>query len=74
MFHLYLPSNEDGTWTQVEGENSEEYKKLTSVFSTPRAAIDYIMDTFTTKKKNDIRNYGSYLTKDKILEFYDLMQ
>jgi hypothetical protein len=39
--------------------------------------VDYIMETFQTEtgglKHNDIAKYGSYRTKETILEFYDRM-
>jgi hypothetical protein len=39
--------------------------------------VDYIMETFQTEsgglKHNDIARYGSYRTKETILEFYDQM-
>lgn len=70
-FHLYLPVNKDGTWKRCERETDREYKNLVSAFPTPRATVDYIMDTFPITRSHDIREYGSYRTKELILEHYD---
>ena len=70
-FHLYLPANRDGTWKRCEKETDREYKDLVAAFPTPRAAVDYIMDTFPITKNHDISIYGSYRTKELILEQYD---
>jgi hypothetical protein len=47
---------------------------LKARFSKPRDAVDYIMDTFPIVKRKDEAAYGSYRTKEKILEIYDEMQ
>jgi hypothetical protein len=39
--------------------------------STPD--VDYIMDTFPIVKRKDQTKYGSYRTKEKILEIYEKM-
>jgi hypothetical protein len=47
------------------------------LYGIERDGVDYIMETFQTEsgglKHNDIAKYGSYKTKDTILEFYDRM-
>jgi hypothetical protein len=47
------------------------------LYGIERDDVDYIMETFQTEsgglKHNDIAKYGSYRTKDTILEFYDRM-
>jgi hypothetical protein len=47
------------------------------LYGIERDDLDYIMETFQTEtgglKNNDIAKYGSYRTKDAILEFYDRM-
>lgn len=73
FFHLYLPANPDGTWKQAEKETDAEYQALTAAFSTPRHAVDYIMDTFPIVKRKDEAAYGSYRTKERILAAYDAM-
>lgn len=65
FFHLYLGTDQD--W------KSTGTKELLSYFPTPRHAVDYIMDTFPIVKRKDEQQYGSYRTKDKILEIYDKM-
>ncbi len=39
-----------------------------------RGDVDYIMETFPIVKRKDIAKYGSYRTKETILEIYDAMQ
>lgn len=70
-FHLYLSANRDGTWKRCEKETDKEYKELVAAFPTPRVAVDYIMDTFPITKNHDISIYGSYRTKELILDRYD---
>ncbi len=43
------------------------------LYSLSRQDADYIMETFTKIRKNDIGKYGTYRTKDMILEMYDAM-
>jgi hypothetical protein len=47
------------------------------LYGIERDDVDYIMETFQTEtgglKHNDIAKYGSYRTKDAILEFYNQM-
>jgi hypothetical protein len=47
------------------------------LYGIERDDMDYIMETFQTEtgglKHNDIARYGSYRTKETILEFYDRM-
>ena len=70
-FHLYLPANQDRTWKRCEKETDEEYKNLITAFPTPRSAVEYIMDTFPITREHDTRMYGSYRTKELILQYYD---
>lgn len=64
FFHLYLGSADE--WRQQPAA-------LTDTFPTPRDAVAYIMDTFPIVKRKDETTYGSYRTKDTILEIYDAM-
>jgi len=64
-FHLYLGTPEE--W-QEKGT-----KELLDYFSTPRDAVDYIMETFPIVKRKDIQKYEEYRTKRVILEIYDEM-
>lgn len=65
-FHLYL-----GTEHKWKEKGSKELLKY---FPTPRAAVDYIMETFPIVKHKDEAKYdGKYRTKELILEIYDKM-
>lgn len=46
---------------------------LATYFPTPRHAVEYIMETFPIVKRKDLRDYGTYRTKRRILEIYDHM-
>lgn len=46
---------------------------LATYFPTPRHAVEYIMETFPIVKRKDLRDYGTYRTKLRILEIYDQM-
>ena len=81
FFHLYLPATNEGAWKPakvsegaVHDETPEQLAELTKHFPTPRDAVSYIMETFPIVKKRDEAEYGSYRTKDTILEIYDAMQ
>jgi hypothetical protein len=43
------------------------------LYGIERDDVDYIMETFPIVKRKDIAQYGSYRTKEIILEFYDRM-
>lgn len=73
FFHLYLPAEPDGRWRKAVNESETDYRELTAVFPTPRHAVDYIMETFPIKKKNDLKAFTSYRTKEVILHDYDAM-
>jgi hypothetical protein len=64
-FYLYLGTQEE--WKKTGS------KELLKYFSTPRHAVDYIMETFPIVKRKDEAKYGSYRTKELILEIYDKM-
>lgn len=65
FFHLYLGSEQE--------LKQEGLKELIEYFPTPRHAIEYIMETFPIVKRKDEQKYGTYRTKDTILEIYDEM-
>ena len=44
------------------------------LFGVGRAEVDHIMETFPIVKRKDEAAFGSYRTKDLILEVYDAMQ
>ena len=78
FFHLYLPSEADRQWKplgDVNGapreENSKRLADLMAHFSTPRDAVDYILDAFPIMKRKDEEKWGEYRTKRVILEVYD---
>jgi hypothetical protein len=81
FFHLYLPSDANGDWVparKADGcphdEMPEQLAELKKSFPTPRAAVDYVLDTFPIVKRKDEAAFGSYWTKEKILQIYDEMQ
>jgi len=65
FFHFYLGTEDE--W-QKNGT-----RELLGYFPTPRDAVAYIMETFPIVKRKDESKYGSYRTKDTILEIYDEM-
>jgi hypothetical protein len=74
FFHLYLPAEASGDWSPTERETPENRSRLKASFSTPRDAVDYIMDTFPiVKRKDEAKWNGEYRTKRVILEIYDAM-
>ena len=64
-FHLYL-----GTLSDWQTQGTPE---LLAYLPTPRHAVEYIMETFPIVKRKDLRDYGTYRTKLRILEIYDQM-
>jgi hypothetical protein len=64
-FHLYL-----GTLSDWQTQGTPE---LLAYLPTPRHAVEYIMETFPIVKRKDLRDYGEYRTKLRILEIYDQM-
>lgn len=55
-------------------ETPEQLAELKRSFQKPRDAVNYVMDTFPIVKRKDETAYGSYRTKETILEIYDEMQ
>ena len=81
FFHLYLPATLDGRWDPArrgagaqKTETAEELAALTAHFPTPRAAVEYVLETFPIVKSNDMRRYAEYRTKRVILDVYDALQ
>ena len=64
-FHLYLGTEQE--WKE-KGSN-----ELLEYFPIPRNAVEYIMETFPIVKRKDEAKFGSYRTKELILEIYDKM-
>jgi hypothetical protein len=62
FFHLYLGSDEE--WHR-------QPESLTKYFPASRDAVAYIMGTFPIVKRKDEEKFGTYRTKDTILEIYD---
>ena len=73
IFHLYLAAEGNGEWRTADGETPEHVGRLIASFPTPRDAGDYMMETFPIVKRKDEKKYGSYRTKETILEIYDEM-
>ena len=81
FFHLYLPPQEDGNWRPAgrsdvcpRDETPEQLMELKRCFSTPRAAVDYVMDTFPIVRRKDQKSHGEHRTRRIILEICDAMQ
>lgn len=64
LFHLYLGTPKE--WANGSTE-------LRHYFSTPRHAVDCILDTFPILRSKEEAKYGSYRTKETILSIYDEM-
>ena len=73
FFHFYLPAEANGNWRPAKCETEEHLAQLKVSFPTPRHAAVYIMDTFPIVRRKDEVKYGTYRTKDTILEIYDAM-
>lgn len=73
FFHLYMPATKNGEWQKCKKENAAQYRELSRLFSTPRDAVDYIMESFPIRKKKDLHKYGFYRTREQILKNYDMM-
>ena len=43
------------------------------LYGIEREDVDYIMETFPVVKKRDEQRYGTFRTKELILEIYDAM-
>ena len=43
------------------------------LYGIDRDDVDYIMETFPIVKRRDIQQYGTFRTKDLILQIYDAM-
>ncbi len=83
FFHLYLGTQAD--WVGMQDSEiaslpdsstsplTTHNSLLTQYLPTPRHAVDYIMETFPIVKRKDLRDYGTYRTKLRILELYDQM-
>ena len=63
-----------GIGSRPSRSTEEDLKRLKESFAKPRDAVDYIMDTFPIVKRKDEAAYGSYRTKEMILQIYDEMQ
>jgi hypothetical protein len=65
FFILYL-----GTPDEWEREATPELKAL---FPAPRDAVGYILDQFPIVRRKDEERYGTYRTREVLLEMYDAM-
>lgn len=80
FFHLYLPSEPDGSWRRATGdwavvnESPDEFAELKQLFPTPRDAVSYILDQFPIVRRKDEERFGEYRTRRVILEIYDAMR
>jgi hypothetical protein len=65
FFHLYFGT--PSKW----GSSGREVAEM---FSSPRDAVDYVLETFPIVKRRDEAEHGDYRTKLQVLEIYDAMQ
>ncbi|MFO0190653.1 MAG: Eco57I restriction-modification methylase domain-containing protein [Planctomycetia bacterium] len=65
FFHLYLGTPD--AWS------SNASDALKTALPTPRDAVSQIMETFPIVKKKDLESFGTFRTKDTILDIYDSM-
>ena len=73
-----MSADENGDWIRasraknhVRDETNDEFASLKNHFPTPKAAIEYIMETFPIVKRKDKAYFGEYRTKNLILEKYE---
>jgi hypothetical protein len=66
FFQLYLGTPDE--WSRSASD------ALKSALPTPRDAVSHIMETFPIVKKKDLESFGTYRTKDTILEIYDALE
>jgi hypothetical protein len=63
FFHLYLGTSDE--WSRDASD------ALKSKLPTPRDAVSHILETFPIVKKKDLESFGTFRTKDTILDIYD---
>jgi hypothetical protein len=73
LFHLYFPCDGRGEWLASDLEDPRSLGAVKEVFPVPRAAIEYVMDTFTIVKGREEEVHGGYRTKVAILAVYERM-
>jgi hypothetical protein len=71
FFHLCLRGSPDGTWERVGTETPTQRDVLREHFPTPRDAVSHILDQFPGVRRNDEGTFGSFRTKECILEIYE---
>lgn len=69
VFYNFLPAS-SGAWNDDSRPNQHGTGTLEDTFSTPETAIDFILDTFPIVREKDARLYGSFSTKEAILDIY----
>lgn len=71
FFHLYLPSDKSGDWARRHWRSERDFNALKENFPSPRDAVSFILETFPLLRKNEIKEYKCYRSRDMILEAYD---
>lgn len=71
LFHLCLPANADGEWRPSDVEPADARASLVALYSTPRHAVEYILDAFSIVRRQEEQAYGEYRSKRTILGIYD---
>jgi hypothetical protein len=72
-FHVYLPSNDDGSWLRQDGESAKELTRLSQDFAKPRNAVAHIFECFPIVRRDDEARFNCYRTKERVLTIYDRM-
>jgi hypothetical protein len=65
FFHFYLGKPDE--WTRTASD------ALKSYLPTPRDAVGHILETFPIVKRKDLESFGTFRTKDTIIELYEAM-
>jgi hypothetical protein len=63
FFHLYLGTPDE--WSRTASD------ALKSHLPSPRDAVNHILETFPIVKKKDLESFGTFRTKDTIMDIYD---
>lgn len=73
LFHLYLPADSQGNWRNSIESDDEDQSVLRENYRNPRAAIEYVLDSFPITKTKETAQFGEFRTSRLILQAYDEM-
>lgn len=72
FFHLYLPSDANGYWSEKHWQKERDFTALQENFPSARDAAAFILDSFPLLKKKEFEKYACYKSKNMILKAYDI--